>query len=89
MFILQLDILATGWHFKGCDYRFSSLLQVFLTFHVCVCVCVLCYVACWISQDLFARNPTQTKLKPTKGNVLAHLLALSPLLEATFLPFNH
>ena len=57
--------------------------------NVCVCVCVICYLACWISQDLFARNPTWTNLKPTKENVLAHLLALLPLLASVFLSFNY
>lgn len=61
MFILQLDVLATGWHFKGSDYRFSSLLQVFLTFRVCVCVCV-CYVMWPVELVKTCLQETQLRL---------------------------
>ena len=79
-------MLNSGCHLKGSDYRFFYCSRYFL---LGVCVCVWRYLACWICQDLFARNPTQTNLKPTKGNVLAHLLALLPLIESVFLPFNY
>lgn len=52
-------------------------------------VSVACCLACWISQDWFARRSTHTDLQSTKGSLLAHLLAQLILLESAFSPFHH
>lgn len=79
VFILQLDVLNTGQ---------STLKALWLDVLHCsryflLSVCVWCYLACWITQDLRARNPTHANPKPTKGNALigsASLFWVLPLL---------